>query len=219
MLIMMRLKTVFHTLWLWVHKFWRIISSVVVVIAAIFAIVVFVCPNGSEKDETTGVLTPGNEPTPDIACFDDLPPPPDSCILIVGNGVAYSTHFPFTVLRVRDEDLLSVDKNEYGMWVDAKIYDRDGIVIADIQDNNFEMNLNNNCRIEQDDQHSLELYDRYDELVLDVEYLNPSTMRFIGTVYYPDIGPIIFSEDKICYGGYCFDQLCTGETSVAIHIQ
>ncbi|MGC9995145.1 MAG: hypothetical protein ABSE79_07465 [Terriglobia bacterium] len=87
----------------------------------------------------------------------------------------------------------------------VRIFGRDGRIVAEIRDNEFSSNPNNYFRKERPDKSTLIVYDQEDKKVLDVRFLNPTTVRFLGILNYPNsMGPLVISKT----GGTFFDGMC-----------
>lgn len=157
----------------------------------------------SKEPSLSGFLTPADEPTPENPCSPHVPP--DAMLLLIGNSASYTTHFPHTVIRIKGENVLTVDNEGGRIAVSAKVFSRDGRIVAEIKRNQFFVNPNNYFRIESPDVHSLIVYDQEDRAVLNVRYLNPHTIQFLGILNHP-VRPLIISRregvfrNTVCFG-------------------
>jgi hypothetical protein len=109
-----------------------------------------------EQQEMSGVLLPGNEPTPSSSC---RKVPSDVMMLFLGNSVVFNKGFPHAVLTVHGQTVLSMRKLDKGITVSAKVFSADGRIIAEIKDNEFFINPNNIFRREFPDKSTLVVYD------------------------------------------------------------
>ena len=92
--------------------------------------------------EITGLLEPGNDPTPPNGCDPrpNLPPemrlPPDALKVLIGdNGIAHSGMGRFTALRIGQCDVLGMERTSAGIGVYADLFDADGRHIAAVTNN------------------------------------------------------------------------------------
>jgi len=101
----------------------------------------------------------------------------------MGGSVAWSTHFPLTIVNIAGKDLLSVQRDpKGGLSVSAKIFDAEGKIIADIEDDEFTINQNNYFKRKRPDASTLIVYDQYDQPVLNIRYLNPAAKQQNSTI-------------------------------------
>jgi hypothetical protein len=151
-----------------------------------------------EQQEFSGLLLPANDPTPENACSDvPFPIRSDAMLIILGNSASFNSASPHTVLKVRGEDMIILTKKDNAIAVNVKIFGRDRRIVAEIKDNEFSINPNNYFRKEQPDKSTLIVYDQYASKVLDVRFMNSSTIRFLGVLNYPDSnGPLVISQTE-----------------------
>lgn len=129
---------------------------------------------------TSGLLRPASEPTPPTPCSSI---PKDAIILLLGDSASWTTASHHTVLKVDGEDLLSIDRKNSGIAVSAKIYSRDRKLVAEIIDNEFNINPSNYFRRERPDRHTLVVFDQQGQRVLYVRHINSSAIKVLGTFY------------------------------------
>ena len=129
-----------------------------------------------------GWLTPDNEPMPPSAC-DDIPPNTWRVYYGGTNTAIVSRMGQVRILQV-GELLLSFDPDlvRQRIAISARIYTTDGMV-AQIDQNEFTLNPNRIMKISHPDDHHLAVYNDWGDLVLDVDYLNPSAISVQGTFY------------------------------------
>jgi len=139
--------------------------------------------------------------------------------LFFGNSVAYTNTFPHTVIEVKDEQLLVINKEKEKITISAKFFSRDGKIVAQLKDNTFYINPNNYFRIERPNDHKLILYDQETTQILNVEYMNPSVIKLLGTFYLPNRPPLIIGEDWQTFGGLKMSGNCFGNNRVDIHLE
>jgi hypothetical protein len=146
--------------------------------------------------QLSGVILPGNKPTPHVSpCIPDIPK--GSIILIYGDSVSYTNDFPHTVIQSGDQPLLVIGEKNGGATISGRFFSADSKIVAEIKDNHFFVNPNNYFRIERPNKHVLIVYDQQGHQALNVEYLNPSTIKLLGRFNFPDSPPVIISEKGI----------------------
>ena len=160
---------------------------------SLFLIAIFACcfywTYATQKEyELTlpvGLLTPANEPTPKNAC-EGMPFPPGSLTVILGQSVALVTKFPSTVVRIDEVPILSINKTPTGaLSVTTDIYDEKDNIVTSIRDNQF-LVANDVFEHPRTDPSSLKVVISHKkQTVLDVRYLNPSTLVISGIFRYP----------------------------------
>lgn len=159
-----------------------------------------------EQQELSGLLLPASEPTPDNVCsHGPFPIPGDALLILLGNSASFNSQFPHTIIRIKGEDVLTLSKKGGEIGVNVKIFGKDGRIIAEIKDNEFSINPNNYFRKGRPDKSTLVIYDQEDKRVLDVRFVNPSTVRFLGVLNYPNLArPLIISQTEGPFaGGMC----------------
>lgn len=184
------------------------------------ALFIFVNEKVLIEPETRGILFPARRPDP---------PGPSSCnpsdipkqalkIFLGRSGLAYTTGDSFTFLEVAGKVLLAARRQGKELLVSARIYSRDDRIVAQIEDNRFVINPNNYFRRERPDKHSLVVFDQQDREVLNIEYLNPTTVMITGLFYYPRRKPVRIGMDQLDIMGNLFSDYCFGNTQTVIKI-
>jgi hypothetical protein len=162
-----------------------------------------------------GWLEPANDSMPSI-CGDAIAR--GYKIIWMPNLPVAFAKFPDTIIKLNGH-LLSIDVKDGLMSASADVFGRDGRVIAVIKDNEFTINNNNYLRKENPDVSTLIIYDQFNNLVLDIRYMNVSVikiravLRYGGsTVTINDDG--LFVDDKVSMEKFCmiFDQPSTALT-------
>ncbi len=132
-----------------------------------------------------GNLLPANEPTPKTGCGET---PQGAALLILGDerqGIgAVVTTFPHTIVESvvlgKKIPSISLDRDSAGtLVVLMDIRSADGRIIARLNREGFVVNRNNYLELKSDTS-SLHIEDEYGDEVLDVRYLNRSTIRVRG---------------------------------------
>lgn len=162
------------------------------------------------ESELHGLLLPANDPTPNNPCHEI---PDGAMLILLGNSASFATRFPHTIIRVKGEDILTLTKKDNELAVSVKIFSRDGRIVAEIRDNEFSINPNNYFRRERPDRHTLIVYDQEDRKVLDVRFINPRTVRFLGIFNHP-IRPIVISQTE----GFLANTICLGNLDAEVVI-
>lgn len=158
--------------------------------------------------QTSGVLLPGNKPTPnELPCVASLPA--GEVILFYGNSASYGNGYPHTVIQVDNQPLLVVGMSKGGVTVSAKLFSSDNRIVSELKDNKFFINPNNYFRIERPNKHLLIIYDQQGNQALNVEYLNRFAIKILGRFNLPNSAPIILSEDGTTKGPFIFSHLCS----------
>ncbi len=114
--------------------------------------------------------------------------------------------------------MLTINKNVEGIAVSANIFGPDGRIVAQMIENKFHINPNNYYRTEQDE-HTLVVYDQYARKVLDVRFLNPSSVRVLGIFHCPGQSPITIEESVVKIGNRPYMSMgCLGEATVGLDV-
>jgi hypothetical protein len=152
--------------------------------------------------EYSGLLIPGNAATPVNPCRNI---PGDAMTLLLGRSASYTSTFPHTVVRIRGDDVLTVERERGQIAISAKVFSRDGRIIADIARNEFHINPNNYFRKERPNPRTLRVFDQENRKVLDVDFLNPRAIRFSAIFNHP-VRPVVISDTEglfrntVCFG-------------------
>jgi len=161
----------------------------------------------SGQQEISGLLSPADEPTPQNTCRQV---PNGAMLVLLGNSASYGSHFPQTIIKIGDDRMLTLDKVEGKIAISVKLFSRDGRIVAEIDRNMFRINPNNYFRKELPDEHSLVIFDQEDVKVLDVRFVNPTTVRFLGVIRHPR-STVEISPTR----GLFANTICTGEAGDA----
>ena len=194
------------------HK-WQPLRGVLSLIVFIAMIVGLIAEGGNiyrwffpAEDKYRGVLKPAKELEPASDCTDSLLP--NAFKIFVGKNVIYfygEGNLP--ILTIGEKELISMKLTSRGIFVAALVSSSDGRVIAEIKDNEFQINPNNVFRIERHTKHELLVYDEYGELVLAVRFVNPRVFHIKSGVFrapgYPSV-VIIEAPDTWQHGGIAF---------------
>jgi len=135
-------------------------------------------------------------------------------MIFMGSLFVYPTDPDFEridVIKIEGaQPLLTIENHKTGLGVSASIFDDQGI-IAEIKDNEFQINKQNSFRIERPDTHTLMVYDRWAKLVFKIEYINREAIQIIGTFFHPrESGVLEVRSDTTLLRGSRFDRNCIG---------
>jgi hypothetical protein len=166
-------------------------------------------------------FVPANEPTPPNPCQFA---PKNALVVILGARAAFSTFFPAKIIVINSDLILTLDRDEKGdVGITTDIYDQNDDFIAGISKNKF--TVVNDAIIDRPDMSSLKVTIKHrKEQVLDVRYINASTIRILGIFRHPDDpelrvtdGPfLIFNGnpvlmENVCIGNFGTDFVFTGK--------
>lgn len=171
-----------------------------------------------ELAQLKGRLYPGNDPMPEHICGDIKD---EEIVLFLGTNAGVTKHFPHTVLRIKDQDRLMVNRgNDGSIAVTLDVFSRDGRIIARIENGEFVINQNNVLESKRRDRHSVEVIDQGGRRVLNMRYLNPKAMVIDAALYYPDVGPVVIEGSRFLYGGLhgTIGHNCSRNVKVDIHL-
>lgn len=168
-------------------------------------------------DQLQGLLIPGSEPDPPDPCPVGMVPP-GSLRMFLGKSLGSSNSPNFVVLRLNGEDVLMARRVEKGMAVSAKILSEDGRIVAQLVDNKFYINPENFFSMERPDQHSLIVYDRQGQKVLDLRFLNPTSVSILGVFRHPGALPVVINQDVLMIGGNRFIGICFAGAEIGISV-
>lgn len=146
----------------------------------------------AEDQKYFGELVPGNDP------FPKLPGevPTNGVMLLLGNSVNVVRSFPHTVVMWRDQSVLKISTNSQGASVSAKFFDKNGNIVADLEDNRFHINRLNSFMLERPNKSTVKVRDLQDFIVLDVQFMNPKLIKLNALFRFPDGQETIISESS-----------------------
>ena len=136
-----------------------------------------------------GWLKPADDPIPPNPCGTLSK---DDIAIFLGPITAITNKFPHTVLEVKGQKRIVLDKKSDGsLAVSLDVLDQDGKVIASIEKGRFVVNRNNYLTIERIDRSSLRVVDQFKTEVLNIRYFNPQALWIDALLHYPGSAPII----------------------------
>jgi len=185
-----------------------VLCTILVWIAVIGALKVVV----PQETEYSGLLSPDHRPTPPNPCGAI---PRQALVILLGNSAAYSSQPSHNVLKVKNDVVISFERLEGRIAINAMVFSRDGRIIAEIQRNEFFINPNNYFRKERPTPHCLKVFDQEGRLVLDVDYINSKAIRIGGIFNHPGYPqPVIISSKSGAFSG----ANCFGENQTDVRI-
>jgi hypothetical protein len=187
--------------------------TVMLVIASCLQWQLLVTPSSTAPDEatnettTSGLLVPADEPTPPNPCGNI---PTDALLVLLGNSGSWGTRFPQTIIMINDEPMLTMDQIAGRIAISGKFFSKDGRIVAELRNNEFSINPNNYFRKKRPDTHSLIVWDQQNVEVLNVRFINPHTIKFLGVIRTPKTEIVISGKS-----GLFANTICTGEAGKA----
>jgi hypothetical protein len=155
----------------------------------------------------SGLLVPANEPTPANPCGTI---PNNAMLVLLGNSASWSARFPQTIIKIGKDRMLTMDEIAGQIAISGKFYSRDGRIVATIENNEFSINPNNYFRKKRPDKHSLVVWDQEGAEVLNVRFINPKAIKFLGLIRHP-MGNVEVSGTR----GLFANTICSGEAGDA----
>lgn len=210
----------FTVVWLWLGE--RVINWKTFVGAAIAAIALIVLVCGLQwidyrEEKILTKLFPGTKPTP--VAPENCKIPADAIAVFFGSNVAWGNTYPFTILDLSDIKMLSVDKvsNRIELVIDIlRIFDDHGNIIAKIDSGGFWVEPG--IQRKKPDRSTLLVYDRNDDEVLRVEFLNPRALSVQGIFRTRTGVTVRITSDALLLPGGRHRQGCFGNVHTAIKI-
>jgi hypothetical protein len=167
-------------------------------------------------DYLSGQLVPAPETGTPIPgpCQNGVPPGALRVLLGGRGGVDTYSSSDRAIVNVGGEDLIALQRTARGVLVTAKILNSTGQVVAYIVDNHFFVNMRDSYHIKMPSDHLLIVNNAGGDTVFSIEFLNPQTVRILGTLFGPRGERILMGEDQtIIGGGAHFSGICLGGTS------
>ena len=156
-----------------------------------------------QLEQWQGWLVPANDPDPPSFCS----APKDALRIFIGRNEAFSTGFPFVVLRVHGTDRIAIDRDATGrIALSVDILDSEGKVLVTFEKGHFTVAQRRILDIKRPDRSTLVVRDENKNEVLNVRYLNKRSIQFSGLLRYPQIAPIAIPKASavsgVCVGGF-----------------
>jgi hypothetical protein len=137
----------------------------------------------------TGALVPGDRPSPNAPTTRNRPQIPESAMRVfIGSSLIWTEtrEFPRVIIRQGQEDMLTIEKADGGFVVSAKVFNKDGKIVCQITNNRFDLNTKTVFRIDRPSPSQLVVIDDEARMVLDIDFINPHTVRILGDFYLRD---------------------------------
>jgi hypothetical protein len=159
-------------------------------------------------------LVAGDTPTPDNVCEAI---PKGALRILLGPMAAWATSFPSNVIVIDGDTILKINRSADGrISLSTDIYDKNHDIIAEIKDNHYDVD-SSAFKVVRDNLSDLSVFIRHDkEQVLDVRYLNPTTISISG-VFRSKSSELKVSADGTYLNGRSLGHLgiCSGNASGA----
>ncbi len=172
-------------------------------------------------DYIEGQITPDSLPAPaENECVNfHFPLPEDATRVLLGASGAIALSYPYVALQINKEEIITLQKTTRGMLVSAKLYDSQGKLAAQIIDNHFFVKVRSALRLDHSDPHSLKILDG-DSTLVDIQFMNPTTLRVLGTLYGPLGTHLDVSQDDMRVNGLGhMRSICVAGGHVAISVE
>jgi hypothetical protein len=121
-------------------------------------------------------------------------------IIVGGTRAAGSGNGPFTPFRVGVCSSPSVTRTPRGLMVNAFGYDDDGTIIYRIRDNQFERVMGNYLHIHRTDRSTMAVYDKSENELLYLYYVDPGTVRIRGHFLCSETPSVTITDDAVTVG-------------------
>jgi hypothetical protein len=127
-------------------------------------------------------------------------------IIMGGTNVTGPGNGPFTPFRVGVCSGPFITRTPHGLMVNAFGYDDDGTMIYRIRNNQFERMMGDYLHIHRTDRSTLAIYDKSENEVLYLRYVDPGTVRVRGRFLCNETSPVTVSDDAITIGDRLLSQ-------------
>lgn len=168
-------------------------------------------------DEVHGWLKPANHPTPRNGC-DTTAQPDDIKILIGDNGIVRTGYGKIIALEIGSCEALSIERSPQGVFVNAEFNDGSGASPVRIKNNEiFAQNGQTYSARQTRDFSSIKVVNKPGDLILDAEFLNPTTLKVNGSFGCTG-GKSIAVKDDQPVPGFFMSHSCVMNSRVGIHV-
>lgn len=141
--------------------------------------------------------------------------PPDAIAVYFGDSVAWSTKSTINLIIINDEPVLSVEKTFNGLLINAILRDNKGNEVARITKNVFIPKSNDEFKPQSPDPHSIQVFNKKNQVVLYVKYLNQQSVKFFGIFQNPNGTPFVIDEGQ-SINSHNYNRNCFGEVTKAV---
>jgi hypothetical protein len=187
------------------YRCWQA-SGVFTVLCLLGISIVFIYAKRTEKElaSLSGYLVPADELTPDTSLACPSSQSPDAVKVFFDGAVSAVSKFPHVIFSAEGEPRLVINRQPDGsIGLDAEVVSSDGRVIAEIRNNEFIVNPNNYLQKERNNRSTLTVRDQYGKTVLDVKYLNRSSIVILSFIVYVKTGDVAELSPSVA-PGMCF---------------
>ena len=161
----------------------------------------------------SGWLIPAGDADPPSFCAYDVKDP-NALKVFMGRNEAFSSKFPYVALRVYKKDRMIIDRDENGrVALNLDILDNQRKVITTFEKGRFTVDQSNILDMKRPDRSTLIVRDQYKNEVLNVRYLNRTSLQISGVLRYPGAGVISIPKTSAVNG------MCAGNAEVAFDIE
>ena len=148
-----------------------------------------------------------------------FPLPADAAKILLGASGSIAVSYPYVALQVNKADIITLQRTKQGMLVSANLYDSQGKLAAQIIDNHFFVKVRGALRLDHSDPHNLRILDG-DTMLVDIQFMNPATLRLLGTLYGPLGTHLDVSQEEMKINGRGhMVGLCAAGGNVGISIE
>lgn len=164
-------------------------------------------------------IVPADEPTPKLwGCNAN----PQALTVVLGGAAVVSCARDSHCVVLRDNhregsesELLWLDRTGNTMSIGAKLFSRDGKIVAVVSNNETHANPSAAFTWERPDPHTVVVTDQYTQTVLDLKFLNPRAIYLEG-VFYDAAGlRLKVEKDRLLIGGNTFERNCVSGSGTA----
>src|SRR5712692_4028237 len=143
----------------------------------------------------------------------NCPIPKGAVALYLGNTVSVGPKCSHGVFRVGQEDVFVLDRDASGLLISFAVFDDRGNVVARLEGNAL-VAINPASHVARPNSSNLIVFDDRDTKVLDVQFLNPQSIKITGMLRYPGREPIVITEKYLGIQGSISPPLCGTGTDV-----
>ncbi len=154
-------------------------------------------------------IVPANDPMGVNQCGSS---DPQAVTLYFGSNSSTALSFPHVLVRMKGKDMVSLERDSKNrLGISATFLDRNGKLIAKIENNYFSVNRNNYFTIDNPDDSTLVVRDESDNL-LKIRFKNEREIVINSAfIYGPDgYGPFQITDNSAIFipNGYVFQKSC-----------
>ncbi|MGA8085906.1 MAG: hypothetical protein WCA10_01280 [Terracidiphilus sp.] len=172
-----------------------------------------------ELQQTIGILTPADDPMPPNPCR-PMPSAPtlSSMRVYSAGGMSWSDKSRIVLVQIGNQDMLSITREGRQISVSGDIYTPDGDAVH-IEGNSFETPQNGAFRPKRPDRHTLKVFDKWHQEVLNIRFLNDHAIRVQGIFWKPGrLFPLVIDGEAVKFGSASFGHPCNANTDIIIGV-